>query len=115
MNPQNKILSEHNRPAIGKLIDRSYMTSVIHATRLQMYLIDPKGPIKPLYLEFYECFSTLFMLTSSYKDLIDDDLREKVSGWLKVEKIDENAAKSGLELFAEYRQKLANKSVINYR
>lgn len=111
------------RPAIATVIDAAYIATVRQGTRLRLYLMDPRGPLIPLFLEFYECFAALFTLTSPYQEIVDEDdedamkLLQGIRVWLNPENrtIDTARARRGLRLFEEWQKILARKDVISWQ
>lgn len=111
------------RPAIPRQIDRAYIACVMNSMALQKYLIAPRGPLEPLYMDFYECFSVLFSLTSPYRDIAGDDanplpLVGEIRQWLdpaKTTAITPEKALAGIRLFSEWQKVLARKDVISWR
>lgn len=111
------------RPAIATVIDAAYIATARQGTRLRLYLIDPRGPLAPPFLEFYECFSALFTLTSPYQEIVDEDdedsakLLKEIRVWLDPENrtIATARARRGLALFEEWQKILARKDVISWQ
>jgi hypothetical protein len=111
------------RPAIATVIDAAYIATARQGTRLRLYLMDPRGPLAPPFLEFYECFSALFTLTSPYQEIVDEDdedamkLLQGIRVWLDPESrtIDTARARRGLRLFEEWQKILARKDVISWQ
>jgi hypothetical protein len=111
------------RPAIATVIDAAYIATARQGTRLRLYLIDPRGPLAPPFLEFYECFSALFTLTSPYQEIVDEDdedsakLLKEIRTWLDPENrtIATARARRGLILFEEWQKILARKDVISWQ
>ncbi len=99
------------RPAIATVIDAAYIATVRQGTRLRLYLMDPRGPLAPPFLEFYECFAALFTLTSPYQEIVDEDdedvmkLLQGIRVWLDPESrtIDTARARRGLRLFEDWQ------------
>ena len=111
------------RPAIATVIDAAYIATARQGTRLRLYLMDPRGPLGPPFLEFYECFSALFTLTSPYQEIVDEDdedamkLLRGIRVWLDPESrtSDTARARRGLRLFEEWQKILARKDVISWQ
>ncbi len=111
------------RPAIATVIDAAYIATARQGTRLRLYLIDPRGPLAPPFLEFYECFAALFTLTSPYQEIISEDdadsmkLLKEIRVWLDPENrtIATARARRGLALFEEWQKILARKDVISWQ
>ena len=111
------------RPAIATVIDAAYIATARQGTRLRLYLIDPRGPLAPPFLEFYECFAALFTLTSPYQEIISEDdadsmkLLKEIRTWLDPENrtIATARARRGLILFEEWQKILARKDVISWQ
>ena len=111
------------RPAIATVIDAAYIATARQGTRLRLYLMDPRGPLTPPFLEFYECFAALFTLTSPYQEIVDEDdedamkLLRGIRVWLDPESrtIDTARARRGLRLFEEWQKILARKDVISWQ
>ena len=111
------------RPAIATVIDAAYIATARQGTRLRLYLIDPRGPLAPPFLEFYECFAALFTLTSPYQEIISEDdadsmkLLKEIRVWLDPENrtIATARARRGLALFEELQKILARKDVISWQ
>ena len=111
------------RPAIATVIDAAYIATARQGTNLRLYLMDPRGPLAPPFLEFYECFSALFTLTSPYQEIVDEDdedamkLLQGIRVWLNPESrtIDTARARRGLRLFEEWQKILARKDVISWQ
>lgn len=111
------------RPAIATVIDAAYIATARQGTRLRLYLIDPRGPLAPPFLEFYECFAALFTLTSPYQEIISEDdadsmkLLKEIRVWLDPENrtIATARARRGLILFEEWQKILARKDVISWQ
>ena len=111
------------RPAIATVIDAAYIATVRQGTRLRLYLMDPRGPLAPPFLEFYECFAALFTLTSPYQEIISEDdadsmkLLKEIRVWLDPENrtIATARARRGLALFEEWQKILARKDVISWQ
>ena len=111
------------RPAIATVIDAAYIATARQGTRLRLYLMDPRGPLAPPFLEFYECFSALFTLTSPYQEIVDEDdedamkLLRGIRVWLDPESrtSDTARARRGLRLFEEWQRILARKDVISWQ
>ena len=111
------------RPAIATAIDAAYIATVRQGTRLRLYLMDPRGPLAPPFLEFYECFAALFTLTSPYQEIISEDdadsmkLLKEIRVWLDPENrtIATARARRGLALFEEWQKILARKDVISWQ
>ncbi|MFA7162032.1 MAG: hypothetical protein WC083_05625 [Candidatus Methanomethylophilaceae archaeon] len=117
-------LPRSERPAIATLIDGAYMATARQGTNLRVYLLNPRGPLEPRFLEFYECFSALFTLTSPYQEIVDDaDNREslillaEIRRWLdpRHRTISESRALAGLTLFERWQRVLARKDVISWQ
>ena len=113
----------NERPAIATVIDAAYIATARQGTNLRLYLMDPRGPLAPPFLEFYECFSALFTLTSPYQEIVDEDdedamkLLQGIRVWLNPESrtIDTARARRGLRLFEEWQKILARKDVISWQ
>ncbi|MFA5409125.1 MAG: hypothetical protein WC191_10420 [Proteiniphilum sp.] len=111
------------RPAIATVIDAAYIATARQGTRLRLYLMDPRGPLAPPFLEFYECFAALFTLTSPYQEIISEDdadsmkLLKEIRVWLDPENrtIATARARRGLALFEEWQKILARKDVISWQ
>ena len=111
------------RPAIATVIDAAYIATARQGTRLRLYLMDPRGPLAPPFLEFYECFAALFTLTSPYQEIISEDdadsmkLHKEIRVWLDPENrtIATARARRGLALFEEWQKILARKDVISWQ
>lgn len=111
------------RPAIATVIDAAYIATARQGTRLRLYLMDPRGPLAPPFLEFYECFAALFTLTSPYQEIISEDdadsmkLLKEIRTWLDPENrtIATARARRGLILFEEWQKILARKDVISWQ
>lgn len=111
------------RPAIATVIDAAYIATARQGTRLRLYLMDPRGPLAPPFLEFYECFAALFTLTSPYQEIISEDdadsmkLLKEIRVWLDPENrtIATARARRGLILFEEWQKILARKDVISWQ
>ena len=111
------------RPAIATVIDAAYIATARQGTRLRLYLMDPRGPLAPPLMEFYECFSALFTLTSPYQEIVDEDaedamkLLQGIRVWLDPERrtIDTARARRGLRLIEEWQKILARKDVISWQ
>ncbi len=111
------------RPAIATVIDAAYIATARQGTRLRLYLMDPRGPLAPPFLEFYECFAALFTLTSPYQEIISEDdadsmkLLKEIRVWLDPENrtIATARARRGLRLFEEWQKILARKDVISWQ
>lgn len=109
----------NDQPAIARQISRVYLATVLNATNLNKYLIQQEGPLEPLYIDFYECFITLFRLTSPYKDIAEDqtaDLLKAIRRWFSPEhtRPTKKNAIDGIRLFEEWQVVLARKDVISW-
>lgn len=113
----------NERPAIATVIDAAYIATVRQGTRLRLYLMDPRGPLTPPFLEFYECFAALFTLTSPYQEIVDEDdaasaqLLKDIREWVNPDNrtIATARARRGLILFEEWQRILARKDVISWQ
>lgn len=111
------------RPAIATVIDAAYIATVRQGTRLRLYLMDPRGPLTPPFLEFYECFSALFTLTSPYQEIVDEEdeesgaLLKSIRSWMdpRNQNLTEGRAVAGIELFEEWQRILARRDVISWQ
>lgn len=111
------------RPAIATVIDAAYIATARQGTRLRLYLMDPRGPLAPPFLEFYECFSALFTLTSPYQEIIDEEdeesgaLLKSIRSWIdpRNQNITEGRAVAGIELFEKWQRILARRDVISWQ
>ena len=111
------------RPAIATVIDAAYIATARQGTRLRLYLMDPRGPLAPPFLEFYECFAALFTLTSPYQEIISEDdadsmkLLKEIRVWLDPENrtIATARARRGLALFEKWQRILARRDVISWQ
>lgn len=111
------------RPAIATVIDAAYIATARQGTRLRLYLMDPRGPLAPPFLEFYECFSALFTLTSPYQEIVDEDdedsvkLLKGIRAWIdpRNQKISTERAVAGIELFEKWQRILARRDVISWQ
>ena len=111
------------RPAIAPVIAAAYIATARQGPRLRLYLMDPRGPLAPPFLEFYECFAALFTLTSPYQEIISEDdadsmkLLKEIRVWLDPENrtIATARARRGLALFEEWQKILARKDVISWQ
>lgn len=113
----------NERPAIATVIDAAYIATVRQGTRLRLYLMDPRGPLTPLFLEFYECFAALFTLTSPYQEVVDEEdeeseaLLKSIRSWMdpRNQNITEGRAVAGIELFEKWQRILARRDVISWQ
>ena len=116
----------NDRPAIARMIDGAYLACVRQETALKHYLMDPRGPLQRPYLDFYECLSCLFTLTTPYREILDEDdtdnpdgaeLAKEIVRWLDPRDTAISTAKAyaGLALFARWQKVLARKEVISWR
>lgn len=113
----------NERPAIATLIDGAYMATARQGTNLRLHLMAPRGPLEPRFLEFCECFSTLFTLTSPYQEIVDEDDQEsatllaEIRRWLdpRNRTISAPRAMKGLLLFEKWQRILARKDVISWQ
>ncbi len=111
------------RPAIATVIDAAYIATVRQGTRLRLYLMDPRGPLTPPFLEFYECFAALFTLTSPYQEVVDEEdeeseaLLKSIRSWMdpRNQNITEGRAVAGIELFEKWQRILARRDVISWQ
>ena len=111
------------RPAIATVIDAAYIATVRQGTRLRLYLMDPRGPLTPPFLEFYECFAALFTLTSPYQEIVDEEdeeseaLLKSIRSWIdpRNQNITEGRAVAGIELFEKWQRILARRDVISWQ
>lgn len=116
----------NDRPAIARMIDGAYLACVRQETNLKCHLMDPRGPLLTPYLEFYECFSALFTLTSPYREILDEEdaeggegtaLAQEIARWLdpRDSTVSPAEALKGLALFTRWQKVLAQKEVISWR
>jgi hypothetical protein len=111
------------RPAIATVIDAAYIATVRQGTRLRLYLMDPRGPLTPPFLEFYECFAALFTLTSPYQEVVDEEdeeseaLLKSIRSWMdpRNQNITTGRAVAGIELFEKWQRILARRDVISWQ
>lgn len=113
-----------DRPAIARMIDGAYLACVRQETVLKHYLMDPRGPLQQPYLDFYECFSCLFTLTTPYREILDEnadedvaELANEIARWLdpRDATISDAKAYAGLDLFSRWQKVLARKEMISWR
>ncbi len=113
----------NERPAIATVIDAAYIATVRQGTRLRLYLMDPRGPPTPPFLEFYECFAALFTLTSPYQEVVDEEdeeseaLLKSIRSWMdpRNQNITTGRAVAGIELFEKWQRILARRDVISWQ
>ena len=113
----------NERPAIATVIDAAYIATVRQGTRLRLYLMDPRGPLTPPFLEFYECFAALFTLTSPYQEVVDEEdeeseaLLKSIRSWIdpRNQNITTGRAVAGIELFEKWQRILARRDVISWQ
>lgn len=113
----------NERPAIATVIDAAYIATARQGTNLRLYLMDPRGPLTQPFLEFYECFSALFTLTSPYQEIVDEDdassaqLLKDIREWVnpRNQNITKGRAAAGIELFERWQRILARKDVISWQ
>ena len=113
----------NERPAIATVIDAAYIATVRQGTRLRLYLMDPRGPLTPPFLEFYECFAALFTLTSPYQEVVDEEdeesgaLLKSIRSWMdpRNQNITTGRAVAGIELFEKWQRILARRDVISWQ
>jgi len=113
----------NERPAIATVIDAAYIATARQGTNLRLYLMDPRGPLNQPFLEFYECFSALFTLTSPYQEIVNEDdassaqLLKDIREWVNPDNrtIATARARRGLILFEEWQRILARKDVISWQ
>ena len=85
--------------------------------------MDPRGPLTPPFLEFYECFAALFTLTSPYQEVVDEEdeeseaLLKSIRSWIdpRNQNITEGRAVAGIELFEKWQRILARRDVISWQ
>lgn len=112
----------NDRSAIAQEIDRAYQATVLNAVALQKFIVLPRGTADPMFLGFYECFATLFTLTSPYPNIAPetDETVKQIRSWLDPERVkgktgDPGYALDGIHLFEEWQKTLAKKDVITWR
>ena len=112
------IISNSNKNLVISEINKTHLAAVFSATYLKRYLITSRGPIENYYLDFYECFYALFILTSPFSKIIksdaDKELQDKISDWVSAPKtpISIKNAQIGIDLFREWQKLLAKRDVI---
>lgn len=117
---EEPLIAHPNKGIIATEVNKTYIATVISATYLKRYLILRRGPIENNFLDFYECFYALFILTSPYSKIIrtdnDKELNRKIEAWLATNKtqMTPKNAENGIDLFQEWQKLLAKRMVISW-
>lgn len=91
-------------PTIASEIDHSYTQSVNAQTVASIYIINPRGPIKDVYMELHGWFLKLFLYTASVPEVstrIGDGLREQIEEWFQ-QTCSQNSLLTGIQLHRDY-------------
>lgn len=96
---------EEPTPTIASEVDNSYTLSVDAQTAASMYLINPRGPLRDVYLNLHACFLKLYLYTSSLPDVsvrVDDTKQGHIEAWFENKLCTPETLRTGIRLHRDY-------------
>lgn len=98
---------------IQTAIENAYMGSISAMSSLQTRIQTKKGNLNTYFVDFYQKFSELYLLTRVYvKTVNSDELHANIERFFEASPVTEERAMHGMRLFRDYQTVLIAERVI---
>ena len=116
---QTQVHQQEDHRSVKQAIDTAYLATIESSASLRLYLMRPRGPYQPIFLDFYQAFYCLFNLTAHRPHVAGKERNEQlikdIDDWLDNDQMsdDHDHGINGVKLFKQWREALDDAGVIS--